>query len=444
MRHIVIIGLGSAGYAALMTIRRTAPKTRITVIDPKRSDLMHPCGIPYALGGHVPVAGLEQDIFLSKMSVEKLAGKAFRIDGEARSVTVHTDDGERVISYDAAIIATGSVPAIPPIAGVERTLYNGLYPLATVDDLKKIQDRLDSSVRGVVVGAGAIGLEAAIGLRKHLRAITLFEMKPQVLPGILDPEMSVPVREHLEFHGIELITGASIDGILGGDAFAGVTSGPMKYDAEIGILSAGFRANTEAAAGSGITLESSGITVNERMQTSLPGVYAAGDCTAAWSVIDGSRLPAKLATGAYRQGIVAGVNAAGGDIVYRGTAGTFVTRVGNLEVAGTGYTTEAAKAAGYAPVEGKIRTGILPDYFPGNTEISLKVICDRGSGRFLGAQAVAEKGAAERINLVSMALETGVMPVDFWRIELAYCPAVSEVIDPLNKAVEFALRRIAR
>ncbi|MGV7928340.1 MAG: hypothetical protein AB2L13_05420 [Spirochaetota bacterium] len=131
-------------------------------------------------------------------------------------------------------------------------------------------------------------------------------------------------------------------------------------------------------------------------------------------------------------------------MVYRGTAGTFVTRVGNLEVAGTGYTTEAAKAAGYTPVEGKIRTGILPDYFPGNTEISLKVICDRGSGRFLGAQAVAEKGAAERINLVSMALETGVMPVDFWRIELAYCPAVSEVIDPLNKAVEFALRRIAR
>ncbi len=128
MRHIVIIGLGSAGYAALMTIRRTAPKTRITVIDPKRSDLMHPCGIPYALGGHVPVAGLEQDIFLSKMSVEKLAGKASRIDGEARSVTVHTDDGERVISYDAAIIATGSLPAIPPIAGVERTLYNGLYP----------------------------------------------------------------------------------------------------------------------------------------------------------------------------------------------------------------------------------------------------------------------------------------------------------------------------
>ena len=143
-------------------------------------------------------------------------------------------------------------------------------------------------------------------------------------------------------------------------------------------------------------------------------------------------------------GIVTGINAAGGAAEYRGTAGTFVTRIGNLEVAGTGYTTQAARAAGYTPVEGKIRTTILPDYFPENTTISIKVLCDRMSGRFLGAQAVAERGAAERVNLVSMALETGMLPADFWRVELAYCPAVSEVVDPLNKAIEFALRRMAR
>ncbi|HSV98433.1 MAG TPA: FAD-dependent oxidoreductase [Spirochaetota bacterium] len=444
MNHIVIIGLGSAGYAALMSIRRTAPKSRITVIDPKLTDLMHPCGIPYSLGGHVPAAGLEQDILLSKMGVKKLAGEAVRIDADSRTITMHAGDGERAIAFDAAIIATGSVPAIPAIAGMERALYNGLYPLATVDDLKKIKDRLDSAVRGVVIGAGAIGLEAAIALRKHLKTIYLFEMKPQVLPGILDPDMSVPVREHMELHGVVMNAGASVDGILSDAGFAGVTSGEKAYEAEIGILAAGFRADTDLAAGSGIAFEPLGITVDERMRTSVPGVFAAGDCIAAWSVIDGARVPVKLATCAYRQGVVAGINASGGDVAYRGTAATFVTKVGKLEVAGTGYTTEAAKGAGYTPVEGKIRTGILPEYFPGNTEISLKVICDRDSGRFLGAQAVAENGAAGRINLVSMALDAGVMPADFWRVELAYCPAVSKVIDPLNRAVEFALRRIAR
>ncbi|RPI90754.1 MAG: hypothetical protein EHM32_11245 [Spirochaetales bacterium] len=313
-----------------------------------------------------------------------------------------------------------------------------------MNDLNRIKDRLDSAVRGIVIGAGAIGLEAAIALRKHLKTINLLEMNPQVLPGVLDPDMSVPVREHMEFHGIIMNLGASVDGVLSDDGFAGVSSGGTAYEAEIGILAAGFRPDTGLAAASGIPFEPLGITVDERMRTSVPGVFAAGDCSAAWSVIDGARVPVKLATCAYRQGIVAGINAAGGDVAYRGTAATFVTKVGNLEVAGTGYTTEAAKAAGFTPVEGKIRTGILPDYFPGNTEISLKVICDRGSGRFLGAQAVAEKGAAERINLVSMALECGILPADFWRVELAYCPAVSEVIDPLNKAVEYALRRIAR
>jgi NADH oxidase (H2O2-forming) len=444
MNHIIIIGLGSAGYAALMSIRRTAPKARITVIDPKLSDLMHPCGIPYSLGGHVNVAGLEQDIFLSKMGVEKLSGEAVAIETGSRRVIMRTGDAERLVAFDVAIIATGSVPAIPAIPGLEQTLYNGLYPLATVDDLKKIQDRLDSAARGIVIGAGAIGLEAAIALRQHLKTINLLEMKPQVLPGILDPDMSVPVLQHMEFHGVVMNTGAPVDGMLAKAGFAGVTSGGTAYGADFGIIAAGFRASTGLAAGSGIAFELLGITVDEKMRTSVPGVFAAGDCIAAWSVIDGARVPVKLATCAYRQGIVAGINAAGGDVAYRGTAATFVTKVGSLEVAGTGYTTEAAKAAGFTPVEGKLRAGILPDYFPGNTEITLKVICDRGSGRFLGAQAVAEKGAAERINLVSMALECGILPADFWRVELAYCPAVSEVIDPLNKAVEYALRRIAR
>lgn len=444
MKHIVIVGLGSAGYAALMTIRRTSPKARITVIDPKSSDLVHPCGIPYSLGGHVPASGLEQDIHLKKMGVDKLNGNALYFDAAAHAVTLAGPDGEHTVGYDAAIITTGAVPAMPPVPGLESVLYNGLYPLATLDDLRKIRDRLDSSLRGIVIGAGAIGLEAAIALRTHLRGIAVLEMRSQVLPGVLDPDMTAPVREHLEFHGVTVHTDTPADGVIEHDGFRGVTSGGKAYEAETGILSAGFRANTELAARSGLAVEPSGIVVDGRMRTSSPDIYAAGDCAANWSVIDGTRIPAKLATGAYRMGIVAGVNAAGGEAEYRGTAATFVTKVGSLEVAGTGYTTESAKAAGHAPVEGKIRTGILPDYFPGNTEISLKVLCDRNTGRFLGAQAVAERGAAERVNLVSMALETGVMPADFWRIELAYCPAVSEVVDPLNKAIEFTLRRMAR
>lgn len=443
-KRIIIAGLGSSGYAAMMAAKRRDPSAKITVIDPKDHDLMHPCGLPYAMEGFIDPASLYQDLHLQKMGVAKIKGRTVGIDGEKNQVRVLSGNGEIKVPYDSLIISSGSRPLLPPIDGIKKLIHRGLYTLTTVDDLNALTAALKNAKKALVIGAGAIGLEAAMALRHSVPDVTVVEMREQVLPGILDEDMAAAVKEYLAAGGISLNTGMTVSAVHGAEVFTGIGCGDRVLSADLGIMAAGFIPDVEFLSDSGIEVQKHGIVVDEYLRTSLDGVYAAGDCIAAWSVIDGRQFPAKLATGAYKQGIIAGTNAAGGNDKYRGTAGTFVTRIGRLEVSGTGYTRAEAARGGYDPVEGKIKTGILPEYFPGNPGITVKLIGDRKTGKIIGAQALGERGAAERINIISTVIECGLKPEEIAAVELAYCPAVSEVVDPLHKALDFLMRRMRR
>ncbi len=444
VKRIVIIGFGSAGYAAFTAARKTDPKAAITVIDPKARDLMHPCGLPYALEGRADPARLEQDVHLDKAGVIRIRARATRIDADAKRIITDAGDTEGGVPYDAAIICTGSAPVLPPVPGIERLRNRGLYTLATMDDCNRIMERIEGASDCLIIGAGAIGLECAVALRARGRAVHLAEMRDQVLPGVIDADLAAPVAEHLTLRGIAFHLGAAVGEVLGEDAFAGARIGDSRITASLCIAATGFAPHTELARESGIECGPRGIVVDDSLRTALPDVYAAGDCIVAWSVIDKKPVGAKLATSAYKQGTVAGANAAGGAMTYAGTAGAFVTVLGDLEIAGAGYTTEAARAAGYEPVSGKISAPVLPDYIPDGHAITVKILADRATGRLLGAQAVGPAGAAARINVASAAIEFGKTLDDLERVELAYCPAVSEVHDPLLRAADFARRRMPK
>lgn len=437
---IAIIGFGSAGYAALMAVKRENPGAEVLVVDPKKHDLLHTCGLPYSLEGIVREEDLEQDINLKRMGVSRIDARAESIVVAEKKIAVRRGEEIVEISYDAAIIAVGNAPAIPPMKGIEDALHGGLYTLTNLNDLSRIKEKLKKSRIGIVIGAGAIGLETAIALKNYLESVTVVEMADQVLPGILDKDISTIVEKHLADAGIKLYLNSRVEEVKTDGGLGVIVSGDL-IETDIGILATGFKANTEMAVRSSIECDSHGIVVDDHLRTSQPGLYAAGDCISARSVIDRLGIGAKLATSAYKQGTVAGINAAGGSEEYRGSAGTFVSRIGELEVAGTGYTTEIARTRGYEPATGKITTYLLPEYFPGGSTITIKVIVDRG-GRILGAQAVGESGAAARINLLSMAIECNIPIKELMRIELAYCPPVSEIQDPLMKALDFGMRRI--
>lgn len=437
---IAIIGFGSAGYAALMAVKRENPGAEVLVVDPKKHDLLHTCGLPYSLEGIVREEDLEQDINLKRMGVSRIDARAESIVAAEKKIAVRRGEEIVEISYDAAIIAVGNAPAIPPMKGIEDALHEGLYTLTNLNDLSRIKEKLKKSRIGIVIGAGAIGLETAIALKNYLESVMVVEMADQVLPGILDKDISTIVEKHLADAGIKLYLNSRVEEVKTNGGLGVIVSEDL-IEADIGILATGFKANTEMAVRSSIECDSHGIVVDDHLRTSQPGLYAAGDCISARSVIDRLGIGAKLATSAYKQGTVAGINAAGGSEEYRGSAGTFVSRIGELEVAGTGYTTEIARTRGYEPATGKITTYLLPEYFPGGSTITIKVIVDRG-GRILGAQAVGESGAAARINLLSMAIECNIPIKELMRVELAYCPPVSEIQDPLMKALDFGMRRI--
>jgi len=438
----VIAGFGSAGYAALVTIKRNNAKAEIIIVDPKERDLTHPCGLPYALENKVPEHELQQDINLPRMGVEKISAYATGINVDEKKLLYSDGTEEGALSYDNLLICTGSEPFVPPIEGVSSYLNNGVYTLTSIAGLRQIKEAADGAERAVVIGAGAIGLESAVALKTLGVNTTVIEMQNNVLPGVLDPDMAKVVEIYLEKADIDLVTGTAVDMIEGNDRVSRVIAGDLRTDADLVLLASGFRPNTMWLKGLPVKMDGMGnIQVNDRLETGLPGVYAAGDCISSWSLIDREPVGAKLATSAYKQGIVAGTSISGGKGEYLGTAGTFVTKVGQLEVAGTGFTMEAAKARGFSPVQGKITSYILPEYFPGGHDITVKIICDNDSGAVLGGQAIGITGAAERVNIISMAIEYGTGIENLARLEMAYCPPVSEVHDPLMRAVEFAIRR---
>ncbi len=440
----VICGFGSAGYAAAMAIKRTDPKAEIVVIDPKTTDLMHPCGLPYALEGIVHPDDLLQDINLSRAGIKRVKGEVLKADWSAKTVSYRTDEDKKNETYDVLIITSGNRAVIPPLKGVEDTLGKSVFTLKDTSDLKRIIDAGNNARSCSVIGGGAIGIEAAYAMKMRGKTVTLVEMREQLLAGILDPDISLLAENYLISEGISVIKEQRVTEFEAGSSLRKVLCTDRHVEADMAIIAAGFAPDLSIAENSGIEFYSSGIKTDSYLKTSAPGVYAAGDCIAGWSSIDGRPVASRLATSAYKQGTIAGLNAAGGSNEYRGTTSTFVTRIGNFEIAGTGFNTETAIERGFEPLAGKITSKVRPEYYPENPEITVKIIFDKNSGLILGAQCAGKEGAASRINVVSMAVEFGITIDELWRTELAYCPSVSEVYDPLLRAADIGLRRLKR
>jgi len=192
----------------------------------------------------------------------------------------------------------------------------------------------------------------------------------------------------------------------------------------------------------GAKIERGSVVVDNQMETSVKGVYAAGDLVQTYSRIDSTPTVMMLATSAYRQGMVAGTNAAGGNTAYPGALNTFLTVIGGLEVASTGYTLERAKDLGYDAGAISTKGEIRPHYIPDGKEMNLRVIVDTKDGKILGAQAVGEEGAGWRINIFALAIHGGMTLYDLMDAELSYSPPVSQMYDPISQLAEIGLKRL--
>ncbi len=407
-RKIVVIGMGTGGLYSSRAASRTDRKAQITIIEKRDYDMFSPCGLPYAIEGLVPsFEDLKHSVPTTRQLSKLTSHEVLSVDTEGKRVEVkNLESGETSwLDYDSLIISTGSNPIILPIPGATELRGKGVHVVTNPEEAEGLRDAALKSERAVVVGGGAIGLEITFALKKLGLDVWVTKRSPPPFPRSLDPDMGKIISEYLESKGLHILFGKGIDRINGDDHVESVEIAGETIPTDIVVMAVGVRPESRLAEDAGIVTERGAIVTDERMMTNVKDVYALGDCSMSFSGVDHKPVSIALATTAYMQAAIAGVNAAGGDAVYGGGMGTFVSFIGALEISCTGYNTEIAERNGFTVIGGRANMQTKPNWMPGSKDISVKIVVDAETGRILGGQAIGEEGAAWRINVISVAIK---------------------------------------
>ena len=449
--RLVIIGADAAGMSAAAEARRANQRLKIVAFDRGSAASYSQCGLPYLIGGVMADTSrliartveqfAAQDIFVH------LGHEVTALDPARGVVRVHAlaDGTERDEPYDRLVIATGASPVRP--LGVPGLDLDGIFVLDVLEDALALQAYLQRHHprHAVIVGGGYIGLEMAENLARLGLSVRLIQRSERLFPSV-DVDRALPLAQELERHGVDLSLCDSVleacEGAHG--RVVDVHTNAGEIPADLVVLATGVTPNVALAQAAGVTCGPTGaIAVDDHQRTSVPGVFAAGDCAEHWHRL--LRRPAwvPLGTTANKQGRIAGRNAAGGDATFSGIVGTAITRLFTLEVGRTGLSEREALAEGVTCISTTLdstdHAGYLPDALP----LTVKLIAESGSGRLLGAQAVGRAGVAKRIDVLATALFAGLTLDDLPRLDLAYAPPFNSVWDPLQVAATSLLRRRA-
>ena len=355
------------------------------------------------------------------------------IDAAGRRVRVRQLENGSVFwePYDKLLIATGALPVCPELPGSDAIRICGINTLQSGLDMRRLLDAGEAK-KGVVVGGGYIGLEMAEALARRGIEVTLVNRSPQVM-NTLDEDMGQLVSQALRDAGVTLHLNESLTGYeTKGGKVVGVVTDKRSLPVDVVILGLGAVPNTALAAAAGIPLGVKGaIRVNDRMETGIAGIYAAGDCAESFHLVSRKPFYIALGTVANRQGRVAGINLGGGYATFPGVVGTAITKVCQVEVARTGLQEKELRDLGIEWVSGVIKSRTRAGYFPGSGEITVKVLAERGSGRLLGGQIVGAEGSAKRIDTLATALHAGFSVEEMINLDLGYAPPFSPVWDPV-------------
>ena len=426
--RLLAIGGVAAGLSAAARARRIDSGLEIVVLEKGPAVSYGACGLPYYVEGRVRSASqlvvYTPEYFSKERRITVRTGARVVSIAHPRREAV-LDGGERV-PYDRLVIATGARPLGLDLPGARLP---HVFTLHTLEDAERLKTYLREKQpkRAVVIGAGYIGLEAADALRRNGLAVIVAEQSPHVLHRE-DAGLTQVVRDRLERFRVELRCGARVDGI------ARDRAGDIPCD--LVILAAGLRPNVEIAAEAGVEVGRTGaIRVDERMETSLPGVYAAGDCAEALHLVTGRPAYIPLGTTANKMGRVAGANAAGRRERFGGIVGTAIVRVFGLGIAITGLSVEQARREGFSPISARITSHSHAAYF-GGAPITVELVADAATRRLLGGSVWGEEGVEGRINVIATALQNRMRVEDLEQLDLAYAPPFATVWDPVLIAAQ--------
>jgi NADPH-dependent 2,4-dienoyl-CoA reductase/sulfur reductase-like enzyme len=438
--RLVIVGGVAAGTKAASRASRLDPEMEITVYQEEPEPSISECGLPYFLSGVV-----EERERLVARTPEKFAQNGVEvlvchrveeIDASAKKLIVRDLGAGKTFedAYDRLVVATGARAVLPPIPGVD---LDGVFELRFLTDADRIRSYVEkhSPKKATIVGGGYIGLEVAENLCRLGMECSLIEGQDRVALAY-GPEVSERVEAELEAHDVNIFTGEKVEEFVGEERVQGVRFGGKGLEADLVIIGVGIRPNVELASEAGAELGSTGaILVDKHMKTSIPDVWAAGDCVETPNLTSGEPAWVPLGDTANQTGRVAGTNAATGEdtLEFPGILGTGIFKVFDLGVGKTGLSERAAADAGFETVSASLSAYDRAAYYPGAQKVFLKLIADRATGRLLGAEA-AGSSSDKLIDICATALWGRLSYPDLVNIDLAYSPPYGPALSPVIQA----------
>lgn len=452
-RRVLIVGGVAGGASCAARLRRLDETLEILLFDRGPHVSFANCGLPYFVGNVIADEGrllvASRELFRQRFAIEvHTRHEVVSIDRtrqvlRVRDLEAPGGPAEREERYDALVLSPGAAPIRPSLPGIDLP---GIFAVRTIPDSVQIRRWIDERrpARALVVGGGFIGLEMAENLAHRGLHVTVLEKLPQVMPPF-DPEMAVPVVEHLRAQGVALRLG---DGLAGfepdGPALVALTESGARVPADLVILSIGVRPETDLAVAAGLTLGArGGISVDTQMRTADPSIWAVGDAVEVRDVLTGQDVIVPLAGPANRQGRVAAESICGRERRFRGVQATAVVGVFGLTVACTGASEKGLRRAGVTDFEKVyLHPGHHAAYYPGAKPIHLKLLFRPSDGRILGAQAVGLEGVEKRIDVIASLLQMGATVRDLAEAELCYAPQFGGAKDPANLAGMIAVNHL--
>ena len=432
---IIIIGGVAGGMSAATRLRRLMEDAEIVIFEKGPFVSFANCGLPYYISGEIA----ERDALLVQ-TPESLKARfnldvrpfheVVKISPEEHTVTVAHDGSEFTEQYDKLILSPGAKPFIPEIEGLSEA--TNVFTLRNVPDLDQIMLALDKEPQeAVVVGAGFIGLETAENLRKRGLNVTIVEKAPHVLPP-LDEEMAAFVQAELADKGVKVITSQSATRFEENGKIIVLEDG-QKLASDVTILSVGVQPENSLAKAAGIeTGLRGGILVDEHYETSQKDIFAVGDAILVKQEITGEDALIALASPANRQGRQVADVIAGVARKNKGSIGTAIVRAFDMTAASTGLSERILRMNGLPyrviHVSGKDHAG----YYPGATDVTLKLLFEPTSGKIYGAQGVGKKGVDKRIDILATAIKGNLTIFDLPELEFTYAPPFGSAKDPVN------------
>jgi len=446
---IVIIGGNAAGMSAAGKARRSGSKAEIIVFEKSGDVSWAPCGLPYYISGDVEnekdLTAVPLQEFRNKRNIDvRLFHEALSFDPHKRTVLLkdHAADEHIQIKYDRLIIASGARPVVPDIPGINNENMFALHSLQDGRNMKTFLEK-NSPRTAVVAGAGFAGLEICEALVKQHISVQLVEIRDQVLP-YLDKDTAQIIADELQKQGVKIFLNSSLQAA---ENHSGVTEAVLgdgrRFPADMIVYALGIQPNTAFARSGGVRLGKSGaIAVNNKMQTNIRHVYAAGDCaeTRCRAVNKTAWVP--LGTAAVKQGRTAGDNAAGKSSVFKGGTSTRVIKVFDIEAASTGINTAYAVKISLPVKSVLVKAGTKADYYPGAEPAAVKLLFTAAEGTLLGAQTAGGKGSAKRIDVLAAAVQQKMTVFEIAELDLGYAPPFAPVWDPVLIAAHQAVKLV--